>query len=285
MKLNAHFFAVLGAAVTINAMAQKTVTLTQADLRSGVWKTDVAAGETLDVTLAADVTSIPADAFADAPVARVDGTPARRLTKVGAYAFARCKELRELLLPESVTTMGEGCFRECESLERLTVPSGVTELPRYMCVWCTGLKEVTLPPSLHKVGRFAFQYCSSLQSVTFPATLTTLGMNSFAYCFALKEVEVPSSVRQLEAYAFSECTSLRRAKLPGNSAELGELIFDGCRALEVLEEPSAVPPKFECASTIFDSEEGAMYRKCRLVVPASSEDRYRFAPGWNLFYE
>lgn len=96
---------------------------------------------------------------------------------------------------------------------------------------------------------------------------------------------MPSSVRQLEAYAFSECTSLRRAKLPGNSAELGELIFDGCRALEVLEEPSAVPPKFECASTIFDPEEGAMYRKCRLVVSAASEDRYRFAPGWNLFYE
>ena len=106
MKLNPHFLAVLGAAVTINAMAQKPVTLTQADLRSGNWKTDVTAGETLDITLSADVTAIPADAFADAPVVRVDGTPARRLTKVGAYAFARCKELRELLLPESVTTMG-----------------------------------------------------------------------------------------------------------------------------------------------------------------------------------
>lgn len=285
MKLNPHLFAVLGAAVTINAVAQKQITLTQADLRSGVWKTDVAAGETLDVTLAADVTSIPADAFADAPVVRVDGSSAKRLTKVGAYAFARCKELRQLLLPSSVKTMGEGCFRECESLEWLTVPSGVTELPQYMCVWCTGLKEVTLPPRLHKVGRFAFQYCSSLQSVAFPSTVTTVGMNAFAYCFALKEIELPSSVRQLEAYAFSECTSLRSAKLPDNGAELGELIFDGCRSLEVLEAPSAVPPKFECASTIFDPEEGAMYRKCRLVVPAASESRYRNAPGWNLFYE
>ena len=81
---------------------------------------------------------------------------------------------------------------------------------------------------------------------------------------------MPDAVTELESYAFSECVSLRSARLPGRRDLPGELIFSGCRALERIEEPSAVPPAFDCDSRLFEENESWMYSECVLYVPAGS---------------
>lgn len=205
------------------------------------------------------------------------------VSEIGEYAFLGCSNLREVNLQRTVRTLGEGCFRECTGLRKAFLPAGVTALPRYIFSWCEKLAEVRMPSGLRDIAAHAFAYCGSLTGIVIPSTVTHIGSNAFSFCGSLREVSVPDAVTELESYAFSECISLRSARLPGRRDLLGELIFSGCRALERIEEPSTVPPKFDCDSHLFEDNESWMYSKCVLYVPGGSVRAYREARGWSCF--
>ena len=231
-----------------------------------------------------NVTDIPAYAFKD----RTDFREIRfeapvRLRTIGEYAFLGCSDLRSVTLPQGVCKLGEGCFRECISLESVSVPESVKALPRSFCQWNGSLKTVVLPAGLEDIGSHAFAYCESLPEITIPRRVKHIGSNVFSFCKSLREVKVPASVTELESYAFSECVSLERAELPANDSLLGELIFSGCRNLRELMVNSAIPPRFDCESFIFEPDETSLYEQCRLLVPAGSPEHYLSAPGWRLF--
>lgn len=233
-----------------------------------------------------NVTDIPAYAFKD----RSDFREIRfeapvRLRTIGEYAFLGCSNLRIVKLPQGVSKLGEGCFRECVSLEIMSVPESVKTLPRSFCQWNGVLQTVVLPAGLEDIGSHAFAYCGKLREITIPRRVKHIGSNVFSFCESLREVKVPASVTELESYAFSECVSLERAELPANNSLLGELIFSGCRNLRELTVNSAIPPKFDCDSFIFEPDETALYERCRLLVPAGSLERYVSAPGWRFFKE
>lgn len=238
------------------------------------------------IKIPAGVRAIPDYAFADRrKLRRVECESGSRLESVGDYAFIGCDSLLEVTLPRSVTKLGDGCFRECRSLRSFKVPEGVSALPSQAFYGCTALRSIALPAGLADIKQFSFIYCESLETITLPAALRHIGNNAFSRCLSLKEVHVPDGVTEIESYAFSDCAELRRARLPGNDRLLGELIFNCCPLLELLEEPSPTPPAFDCDSYIFDPTDEEAYRRCRLAVPEGSEDRYRTAPGWQLFWK
>lgn len=49
------------------------------------------------------------------------------VTKIGDYAFSGCKNLVEIKLPDSVTSIGHWCFRK-SSLKSIVIPDSVTEI-------------------------------------------------------------------------------------------------------------------------------------------------------------
>lgn len=190
-----------------------------------------------------------------------------------------------LVIPAYVEKLDEECFRDRTDIREVIFEPGsrLSELPRGAFRGCANLRRISLPDSLEVIGAHAFAYCCALEEIRFPKTLRRIGNNAFSLCSSIREISLPDSVTELESYAFSDCLSLRSARLPANPSLLGELIFSGCESLCLLEEPSVVPPAFECASFIFEPEEDAMYRRCRLKVPEAS--RYREAPGWSIFFE
>lgn len=261
----------------------RPVTITSSTLRSGSWHAEAAEGDSLAVTLAPDVTEIPPFAFEDCrTIARFDAS-ASTLKKIGSYAFLGCTGLREVMLPASLTTLGEGCFRECTVLTTVSIPSRVTEIPPYCFLLCERLRDVSLPATLKEIGRGAFQQCAALEEIRIPSRVAVVGMNAFSFCTSLRELSFPSSVRELGSYVASECTSLERATLPGNDALLGELMFSGCRSLRLLREPSLKVPPFDCNSFIFEPDEEEMYSRCVLEVKTAAADRYRRSRGWDMF--
>lgn len=190
-----------------------------------------------------------------------------------------------LTIPSEVESLPEEAFRDRTDLSEVRFAPGsrLRELPVGLFRGCSNLRRVDLPDSLVRIGAHAFAYCSRLDSIRFPATLRRVGNNAFSRCISLSEVSLPDSVTMLESYAFSDCTALRSARLPANDSLLGELIFSGCESLVELVEPSPVPPPFDCDSFIFEPEETAMYRRCRLSVPTEASSAYSRSPAWSLF--
>ena len=86
---------------------------------------------------------------------------------------------RDLTIPEeldgkTVSAIGYAAFAECRSLESVIVPETVTRLQDYAFSQCTSLISIELPESTVSLGRGIFKNCILLEDVNIPASLTTV---------------------------------------------------------------------------------------------------------------
>ena len=114
-----------------------------------------------------------------------------------------------VILPGSLTSIGDYAFAQCSSLASVTIPEGLTSIGREAFVYCTSLASVTIPGSVTSIGREAFVYCTSLASVTIiPGSLTSIGGGAFYYCTSLASVTIPEGVTSIGDSAFTGCANL-----------------------------------------------------------------------------
>ena len=67
---------------------------------------------------------------------------------IGAHAFENCRSLREINIPESVTTIQASVFSGCTSLTTITLPKGIISVLGNAFQDCTGLKEIRVHASI-----------------------------------------------------------------------------------------------------------------------------------------
>ena len=65
----------------------------------------------------------------------------------------------ELVIPDSVTLIGDNAFRCHRALRRVVIPEGVREIGEHAFCGCTALEEVVLPQSTSKIAPGAFFGC------------------------------------------------------------------------------------------------------------------------------
>lgn len=99
---------------------------------------------------------------------------------IGNSAFYDCENLKEVLLPESITSIGSNAFESCYNLE-----------------------QVNLPASISYLGECAFENCRKLSSVIIPTSLTKLTSGLFRYCYDLKKIVIPANIQSIGSDTFS----------------------------------------------------------------------------------
>lgn len=67
---------------------------------------------------------------------------------IGAHAFENCRSLRDINIPESVTTIQTSVFSGCTSLTTITLPKGVIWVRGSAFQDCIGLKEIRVHASV-----------------------------------------------------------------------------------------------------------------------------------------
>ena len=78
---------------------------------------------------------------------------------IGSFTFAGCSGLMSISIPNSVTSIGSYAFSECSGLTSAIIPNGVNWIGIYAFSGCTGLKYVTIPNSVTSIGYCAFYGC------------------------------------------------------------------------------------------------------------------------------
>ena len=165
---------------------------------------------------------------------------------IGAYAFYNCSNLGKINLPESITSMGNGALRACSNLESIVLPSKVTEISEFLLANCESLSSVEIKGAVTKVKRGAFAQCSSLVSIQLPDTIEEMGGDDYGYSgvFAeytsLKQVNIPNKITYLPHGIFAGCTALESVEIPENITGIGYRSFVGCTSLKSLSLPSGV---------------------------------------------
>ncbi len=124
------------------------------------------------------------------------------------HLYMNGSEVKDLVIPNSVTSIGSGAFSGCSGLTSVIIPNSVTSIGQWAFSKCSGLTSVTIPNSVTSIGNYAFQYCSGLTSVTIPNSVISIGENAFSGCSGLKSVTIPNSVTSIGSYAFAKCSEL-----------------------------------------------------------------------------
>ena len=149
------------------------------------------------------------------------------VTSIGNYAFDYCIGLTSVTIPNSVTSIGGSAFSSCSRLTSVTIPNSVTSIGDYAFYGCRGLTSVTIPNSVTSIDDFTFYGCTGLTSVTIPNSVTSIGTNTFQYCSGLASVTIPYSVTSIGSYAFRNCSGLTSLTIPYSVTSIGISAFDG----------------------------------------------------------
>ena len=113
------------------------------------------------------------------------------VTSIGGVAFYYCLSLTSVAIPDSVTSIGSSAFRDCSSLTSISIPDSVTSIGSSVFSGCSGLTSITIPDSVTSIGDHAFMDCSSLTSITIPNSVTSIGIGAFSGCSGLKSITLP----------------------------------------------------------------------------------------------
>ena len=95
-------------------------------------------------------------------------------------------DIVEIIIPNSVTTIGDYGFSQCSSLTSVTIPNSVTSIGKHAFYQCSGLTSVTIPDNVTSIGEYAFDGCD-LTSITIPSRVASIGFLAFG-CYNLTNV-------------------------------------------------------------------------------------------------
>ena len=149
-------------------------------------------------------------------------------------------EIKDLVIPNSVTSIGNIAFIGCFGLTSITIPSCVTSIGNYAFSGCSGLTSVTIGNSVTSIGNYAFSGCSGLTSVTIPNSVTNIGKSAFYGCAGLTSVTIPNSVTSISEYTFYNCSGLTSVTIPNSVTSIGEYTFYNCSGLTSVTIPNSV---------------------------------------------
>ena len=146
------------------------------------------------------------------------------ITALPKQAFYNSKNVENLILPNTLTTIGEEMFYRSK-LRTVVIPANVTTIEKSAFQDCTTLTSIEIPASVETIGAAAFKGCFLLATVTFEkgSQLKTIKggyyrdiYDSIIYCYgafsgctSLTSIEIPASVETIEAAAFKGCRSLK----------------------------------------------------------------------------
>ena len=149
-------------------------------------------------------------------------------------------EITELVIPESVTSIGNYAFYGCSGLTAITIPASVESIGNDAFYGCSGLTAITIPESVTRIGSCAFENCSGLTFVTIHGNSLSIENSAFFNCSALYSVTIYKGVTSIGGSAFSGCVGLMYVTIPEGVESIGSKAFYNCNRLTSIEIPEGV---------------------------------------------
>lgn len=205
----------------------------------------------------------------------IGGFPVTALADKAFYE----KHVTTVVVPDSVTEIGDLCFSGDNYLVSLTLPDGLAELPPIALESCYSLMDFELPKGLKTIGAGALQAIFYLTHLTIPAGVTDIeqmnflmmhgleevsvaeGSTSFTYdaengllmtadkarllhCFfhlaPQKEIILPEGMKTIDPFAFHYDVTVEKIVLPEGAETIGLLAFGICPKLTEIVIPQSV---------------------------------------------
>lgn len=138
----------------------------------------------------------------------------------------------DIVVPEGVKVLSDYCFQRCNIIQMNSVPMNTILLPKSLTKigntvfeHCEGLTEVKIPDRVTEIGDFAFERNRWLTKVKLPKNLVSLGKYAFAGC-SIKRITLPKSLKTIGEGALMN-NNLEKIILPDEVERIDKKAFDG----------------------------------------------------------
>ena len=172
------------------------------------------------------------------------------VTSIGWHAFEGCSGLISITIPRSVTSIEGYAFANCSSLTSITIPNSVTSIGEYAFFDCGSLTSITIPNSVLNIGEYAFSGCKGLTTVTIPNSVTSIGKGAFEACIGLTFINVDKENTKydsrdncngiIETGTNTLITGCQNTIIPTSVTSIGRLAFSGCTSMTKITIPPTV---------------------------------------------
>ena len=153
----------------------------------------------------------------------INGKP---VTGIGVRAFYK-KGAKNVIIPDSVTVIGDSAFEKNLQLVSINIPAGVTSIGKRAFAECSNLAVIAIPDSVTVIGDSAFEGCSRLVSVTLGKGITSIGTKVFKRSELSKGIIIPDSVKSIGEEAFFK-SKLSSVTIGKGVTDIGNEAFAGC---------------------------------------------------------
>ena len=191
------------------------------------------------IKLPNDVTFIPSNFCSNTTVRKM--IIPSSVTSIGQYAFSYCTSLTSIVIPDSVTSIGNSAFYYCSSLSSVTIPNSVTSIVRG--AFLTTPFGNNLPNGEIYLGSCYYKYKGTMPSNTSIAIkdgTKSICDNAFQNCTSLTSVTIPDSVTHIGDNAFSSCSGVTSVTIPDSVTHIGDSAFYACKSLTSVIIPDGV---------------------------------------------
>ena len=222
---------------------------------------------------------------------------------INSESFKDCKQLTELIIPDSVKRITGDAIRGCTELVSIKVsPTNPYLDSRNNCnaVINTEKKELTcgckttvIPYGVTSIGQAAFIGCEGIVSLDIPSSVTSIGSWAYANCDGLITIDIPNSIITIGSNAFTGCQNVTTITIGENVETIGNKAFDTYSVPNSIHCKATTPPMCYSGNSpyvwdvVFNL--GA-YDRSTLYVPKGTKDAYKKSltfynafPEWGRF--
>lgn len=173
--------------------------------------------------------------------------------KIADNAFAGCKSLSAIVLPDSIEKIGDFAFYECADLVYVQSGNNIGSIGDYAFGYCSSLRNFDAK-NAQNLGFGMLYEAKGLFSLKIPFVGGTESENRFiGYIFGADIPEhndeyVPSTLRRVEvtgtadipSRAFASCSYIQNVTLSDEICSIGIRAFYACRSLKQVKLPESL---------------------------------------------
>lgn len=158
------------------------------------------------------------------------------ISKIGDGAFAHCSSLTDICLEEgnSHYKVDGGCLIEIDTNEVISgtiycsIPNYITRIGAH-AFSALNLSSIMIPNSIIEMGGAAFSGCKQLEKIIFEegCQIEHISASLFSNCISLNDISLPNSILTIEEDAFGNCLEINSFVVPPYCNYIGEFAFAG----------------------------------------------------------
>lgn len=215
--------------------------------------------------------------------------------------FDSCLSLKEVVIPNSVTTVSTNCFKSCKQLQTVVLPKNV-KFDNGSCYFdgsavnkvilphtftgtlesafqnCKALCDIVLPNNGNiSSASLAFSACENLDNVVLPSNMTKIYYRMFYGNAGLINLNIPNNIESIDSEAFADCIRLQKITLPNSLISIASSAFNNASRLKEVD-CAALDHVPSISSSSFA---GCSNNELKFYVPSALYDEWIAASNWS----